>query len=272
MRSVKICFTLIALLFTLGGSVGLGAPMTFDEISFLVRIHESDASIVSQISERRLLRAPTPEQEAALKKQGVSETLMQTLRDPKLVVDEAEAAAFEKRRNERKALAAQAAAAAAAEAAEVDSVAPAAQAEAEAETIQPTGPGTEPVTTGRNLVIDRIRMIQHPIPTPYYVYLRVQEGQSEAVYENRKTAFGAKTTGDLDVEIPINIVLKDIHLNSWASITLQLDTDADEAQGDRPLKKHTTKFQIREGSQRKRFVPQLFSPSFVYEIYYHTSR
>jgi hypothetical protein len=250
MRSVKICFTLIALLFTLGGSVGLGAPMTFDEISFLVRIHESDASIVSQISERRLLRAPTPEQEAALKKQGVSETLMQTLRDPKLVVDEAEAAAFEKRRNERKAPAAQ----------------------AEAETIQPTGPGTEPVTTGRNLVIDRIRMIQHPIPTPYYVYLRVQEGQSEAVYENRKTAFGAKTTGDLDVEIPINIVLKDIHLNSWASITLQLDTDADEAQGDRPLKKHTTKFQIREGSQRKRFVPQLFSPSFVYEIYYHTSR
>jgi hypothetical protein len=188
---------------------------------------------------------------------------METLRDPKLVVGEAEAAAFEKRRNERKALAAQAAAAAEA-------------AEAEAPVIQPdavpAAPGIESVPTGRNLVIDRIRMIQHPIPTPYYVYLRVQEGQSEAVYENRKTAFGAKTTGDLDVEIPINIVLKDIHLNSWASITLQLDTDADGAPGDRPLQKHTAKFQIREGSQRKRFVPQLFSPSFVYEIYYHTSR
>src|SRR4030095_16782983 len=261
MRSVKICFTLIALLFTLAGSVRLGAPMTFDEISFLIRIRESDASIASQVSERRLLRALAPEQEAALKKQGVSETLMQTLRDPKLVIDDAEAAAFEKRRNERKALAAQEAAAA-----------EAAEAEAEAPVIQPTAPGIEPVPTGMNLVIDRIRMIQHPIPTPYYVYLRVQEGQSEAVYENRKTAFGAKTTGDLDVEIPINIVVKDIHLNSWASITLQLDTDADEAPGERPLKKHTSKFQIREGSQRKRFVPQLFSPSFVYEISYHTSR
>src|SRR4030095_12897308 len=84
MRSVKICFTLIALLFTLAGSVRLGAPMTFDEISFLVRIRESDASIASQVSERRLLRTPAPEEEAALKKQGVSETLMQTLRDPKL--------------------------------------------------------------------------------------------------------------------------------------------------------------------------------------------
>jgi hypothetical protein len=262
MRSVKIRFTLIALLFALAGSVGLGAPMTFDEISFLVRIRDSDASIVSQISERRLLRAPTPEQESALKKQGVSETLLQTLRDPKLVVDETEAAAFEKRRNERKALAAQAAAAEAAEA-----EAPLVQPDA-----VPAAPGIETVPTGMNLVIDRIRMIQHPIPTPYYVYLRVQEGQSEAVYENRKASFGAKTTGDLDVEIPINIIVKDIHLNSWASITLQLDTDADEAPGDRPLKKHTTKFQIREGSQRKRFVPQLFSPSFVYEIYYHTSR
>jgi hypothetical protein len=262
MRSVKISFTLIALLFTLAGSVGLGAPITFDEISFLVRIRESDASIASQVSERRLLRSLAPEQEAALKKQGVSETLIQTLRDPKLVVDGAEAAAFEKRRNERKALAAQeAAAAAAAEAAET-----------EAPAVQPTVPGFEPVPTGINLVIDRIRMIQHPIPTPYYLYLRVQEGQSEAVYENRKTAFGAKTTGDLDVEIPINIVVKDIHLNSWASITLQLDTDADGAPGEQPLKKHTSKFQIREGSQRKRFVPQLFSPSFVYEITYHTSR
>jgi hypothetical protein len=258
---VKLYFTLIALLFALAGSVGLGAPMTFDEISFLVRIRESDASIASQVSERRLLRVLTPEQEAALKKQGVPETLLETLRDPKLVVDDAEAAAFEKRRNERKALAAQAAAAA-----------EAAEAEGEAPIIQPTPSGTEPVSTGINLVIDRVRMIQHPIPTPYYVYLRVQEGQSAAVYENRKTAFGAKTTGDLDVEIPINIVVKDIHLNAWASITLQLDTDPDGAPSEQPLKKHTSKFQIREGSQRKRFVPQLFSPSFVYEITYHTSR
>jgi len=105
---VKIRLTLIVLLLTLAASVGWGAPVTFDEISFLVRMRETDASISAQVSERRLLRALAPEQEAALKKQGVSETLLKTLRDPKLVVDEAEAAAFEKRRNERKMIASEA--------------------------------------------------------------------------------------------------------------------------------------------------------------------
>ena len=253
--------TLIVLLLALVASVGWGAPVTFDEISFLVRMRETDASISSQVSERRLLRALTPEQEAALKKQGVSETLLQTLRDPKHAVDQAEAAAFEKRRNERKMIASEAG---------VDP-APAAAPIIQADVV-PTAPKVEPAPTGMNLVIDRIQVIKHPVAAPYHVYLRVQEGDSQAEYDNRKQAFGLRNIGDLRLDIPIDIVLKDIRLNSWATITLEIESAADAAPTNRGLKRHTAKFQILEGSQRMRFIPQLGSNPFMYDVYYHTGR
>jgi hypothetical protein len=224
-------------------------------------MHETDASIASQVSKRRLLRALAPEQEAALNKQGVSETLLQTLRDPKFVVDEAEAAAFERRRNERKMIASEAV---------VDS-APTAAPVIQAEVV-PSAPKVEPVPTGVNLVIDRIRMIKHPVAAPYYVYLRVQEGDAQAEFDNRKQAFGFRNIGDLVLDIPINLVLKDIRLNSWATLTLQLDSAEDSAPTNRGLKKHTAKFQILEGTQRKRFIPELGSTPFMYDVYYHTGR
>jgi hypothetical protein len=60
-------------------------------------------------------------------------------------------------------------------------------------------------------------MIQHPIRTPYYVYLRAKEGHSGAVYENQEKAFGSNITGDLELGIPINIMLKDIRtFTIWA--------------------------------------------------------
>jgi hypothetical protein len=258
---VKIRLSLVMLLLALAASVGWSAPIAFDEISFLVRMRETDASIAAQVFERRLLHALTLAQEAALKKQGVSETLLQTLRDPKLVVDEAEAAAFEKRRNERKLIASEAV---------VDS-APAAASVTEANVV-PSTPTVEPAPTGMNLIIDRIRMIKHPIAAPYYVFLRVQEGDALAEYENWNQAFGFRNIGDLVLDIPINIVLKDIRLNSWATITLQLESAEDAASTNRGLKKHTAKFQILEGSQRKRFIPQLDSTPFMYDVFYHTAR
>ena len=258
---MKIRLTLIVLLLTLAASVGWGAPVTFDEIAFLVRMRETDASISAQVSERRLLRALTLAQEAALKKQGVSEMLLQTLRDPKLVVDEAEAAAFEKRRNERKMIASEAV---------VDS-APTAAPVIQADVV-PSEPKVEPVPTGMNLVIDRIQMIKHPVAAPYYVYLRVQEGDSQAEYDNRKQAFGLRNIGDLRLDVPINLVLKDIRLNSWATMTLQVESAEDSAPTNRGLKKHTVKFQILEGSQRMRFIPELGSTPFMYDVFYHTGR
>jgi hypothetical protein len=224
-------------------------------------MRETDVSVAAQVSERRLLRALTPGQEAALKKQGVSETFLQTLRDPKLVVDEAEAAAFEKRRNEQKLVTSEPV---------VDS-APTAAPVIQAKVV-PSAPKVEPVPTGMNLVIDRIQMIKHPVAAPYYVYLRVQEGDAQAEYDNREQAFGLRNIGDLRLDIPINLVIKDIRLNSWATITLQLESAADAAPTNRGLKKHTTKFQVLEGSQRMRFIPQLGSTPFMYDVFYHTGR
>src|SRR4030095_3815573 len=138
--------------------------------------------------------------------------------------------------------------------------------------VVPSAPKVEPVPTGMNLVIDRIQMIKHPVAAPYYVYLRVQEGDSQAEYDNRKQAFGLRNIGDLRLDVPINLVLKDIRLNSWATITLPLDSAEDAAPHNRGLTKHTAKFQILEGSQRKRFIPQMDSTPFMYDVYYHTGR
>lgn len=55
-------------------------PMKFNEVSLLVRSHESDRAIVQEVSRRKLAQALTPEQEAKLKAQGASESLLQTLR------------------------------------------------------------------------------------------------------------------------------------------------------------------------------------------------
>lgn len=249
----------LLLLLILFGSTAPGAPISFDEISFLVRMRETDASITSQVLQRRLLRMLAPEQEAALKKQGVSESLLHTLRDPKLAVDEAEALAFEKRGNERKATAI------------TENNPPTVPRVVPAAAVT-TAPKFEPVPTGVNAVIDRVRIILQPMPPPYYIYLEVESGRSEAVFEDRKTVHGSETMGSMALDIPINVVMKDIRLNSWASVTLHVDPDPDAAPSFRALKKHTARFQLLEGSHHEHFIPQLSASPFIYDLHYHTSR
>lgn len=91
-----------ALLFALTVSLASGAPISFDEISFLVRIHDSDASIAQQITQRRLLQALTPQQEATLKAEGAPDALIQALRNPNVRLSDSEASAFETRREQQK--------------------------------------------------------------------------------------------------------------------------------------------------------------------------
>ena len=61
------------------------APINFSEVSLWVRARETDQSIVTEVNQRKLARALTPQQEATLKAQGASDSLVQSLRNPKVI-------------------------------------------------------------------------------------------------------------------------------------------------------------------------------------------
>src|SRR2546423_7342830 len=71
-------------------------PIGFSEISLMVRMHEPEATIKSEVADRRLLHELTQPQEALLKQQGASDSFIQSLRDSKLVVSKEEATSVEK--------------------------------------------------------------------------------------------------------------------------------------------------------------------------------
>jgi hypothetical protein len=70
-------------------------PIGFSELSLMVRMHESEASIRNDVAERKLLHGLTQPQEGILKSQGASDSLIKSLRDSNLVVSKEEAAAAE---------------------------------------------------------------------------------------------------------------------------------------------------------------------------------
>jgi len=67
-------------------------PIDFGEVSLLVRAHEPESSIINDVNQRKLLHALTPDQENTLKKQGASNSLIQSLRNSNLIVSKEEAA------------------------------------------------------------------------------------------------------------------------------------------------------------------------------------
>jgi len=67
-------------------------PVPFSEVSLWVRARETDQSIVREVSQRKLARALTPQQETTLKSQGASDSLVQSLRSPSVVAPPAEVA------------------------------------------------------------------------------------------------------------------------------------------------------------------------------------
>jgi hypothetical protein len=70
-------------------------PIGFSELSLMVRMHESEADVKNDVTQRKLLHQLTQPQEGILKSQGASDSLIQSLRDSKLVVSKEEAAAVE---------------------------------------------------------------------------------------------------------------------------------------------------------------------------------
>src|SRR5882762_7558618 len=70
-------------------------PIGFSELSLMIRMHQSEAEIKSDVAERKLLHPLTQPQEGILKSQGATDSLIQSLRDSKLVVSKEETAAVE---------------------------------------------------------------------------------------------------------------------------------------------------------------------------------
>jgi hypothetical protein len=70
-------------------------PIGFSELSLMVRMHESEASIKNEVAERKLLHGFTQPQESILKSQGATDSLIQSLRNSNLIVSKEEAAAVE---------------------------------------------------------------------------------------------------------------------------------------------------------------------------------
>jgi hypothetical protein len=71
------------------------APVNFNEVSLWVRARETDRSIVREVSQRKLARALTPQQETTLKSQGASDSLVQSLRSSSVIAAPADVAAAE---------------------------------------------------------------------------------------------------------------------------------------------------------------------------------
>jgi hypothetical protein len=94
MHSTKII--LITAIAVLAGALSaLAAPVNFNEVSLWVRAKETDKSILSEVSQRKLAKALTPQQESTLKSQGASDSLVQSLRNSALVASSTDVAATE---------------------------------------------------------------------------------------------------------------------------------------------------------------------------------
>src|SRR6476646_2246229 len=89
----KILITAIAVL--AGAMSALAAPVNFNEVSLWVRAKETDKAILAEVSQRKLTKALTPQEEAKLKSQGASDSLVQSLRSSALVAPATEVAATE---------------------------------------------------------------------------------------------------------------------------------------------------------------------------------
>lgn len=94
MQPTKILLvTVFAVLISAFGATA--APINYGEVSLWVRARDTDKSILREVGQRKLAKALTPQQEAALKAQGGSDSLIQSLKSPALLAAPADVAANE---------------------------------------------------------------------------------------------------------------------------------------------------------------------------------
>jgi len=94
MHSTKIILV-TAITVLAGAFTALAAPLNFNEVSLWVRAKETDKSILNEVKERKLAKALTAQQESALKSQGASDSLIQSLRSSQLIASSTDIATTE---------------------------------------------------------------------------------------------------------------------------------------------------------------------------------
>jgi hypothetical protein len=95
MKRPTVYSLLIAIAFLAVTNSLSARPIGFSEISLMLRMHESEAAIRQEVAQRRLLHQLTQPQEALLKSQGGSDSLIKSLRDSNLVASKEEVAVAE---------------------------------------------------------------------------------------------------------------------------------------------------------------------------------
>src|SRR5688500_16982896 len=94
MQPTKIL--LLTVFTVLAGVMAAGAaPIKFGELSLWVRARDTDQSILREVNQRKLAKALTAQEEATLKNQGASASLIQSLKSSAVVAPPADVAATE---------------------------------------------------------------------------------------------------------------------------------------------------------------------------------
>jgi hypothetical protein len=129
----------------------------------------------------------------------------------------------------------------------------------------------------KDLIIERIVIKKHPIPAPYCVYFAASAnaGRSTASYHIPNRMYGSGGLEGPEIEIPVNLRLKDVQENEWAKVSLHLDPKDDLVTTYKALKKHSGKIEI---SNRLNFatgkpsyifiVSQDVNQHFVYQVFW----
>lgn len=98
-RPTTYSFWLMVVLYIAGIVSLLARPIDYSEISLWVRVHDNEASIRDEVGRRKLMHPLNAQQEATLKSQGASDSLIQALRNTNNLASKEEVATLEAARS-----------------------------------------------------------------------------------------------------------------------------------------------------------------------------
>src|SRR6266550_2023156 len=96
-RPTSYSLSIICIALALAINPAYARPIDYNEVSLLVRAHQSESSIKDEVAARKLMHPLTAQQESTLKSQGASDSLIQSLRNSRWVAPKEEVAAIETR-------------------------------------------------------------------------------------------------------------------------------------------------------------------------------
>jgi hypothetical protein len=96
-RPASYSLSIICIVLAVAINPAYARPIDYNEISLLVRTHQSESSIKNEVAARKLMHPLTAQQESTLKSQGASDSLIQSLRNSSLVAPKEDVAAIENR-------------------------------------------------------------------------------------------------------------------------------------------------------------------------------